>query len=211
LIDQAEEDGGADVFSAERPGHHGGKDIEGGGLATTRFWGIKTQARAEVEGGEGVGVGGPEAEGIGSAGRQDEVKGITGSDLVQDVRAGLAMLAVHGFGPRLDGGQLDGVGLGLEVELGAVFGDLGVEGFDAELEAFGFGAAGAVVFGRGEAGEEGKGVLIAGLMDWGRGGLVDSWMDGCSMLDSGCWNLDIGFASCGSEVWELWSFGVSEC
>src|SRR5207244_3726405 len=81
LIDEAEEDGGADVFSAERSGHNGGEDNEGGGHAATRYCGRVTLAQAES----------------------------------------------------------------------------GVEGFDAELEAFGFGAARAVVFGGGEAGEEGKG------------------------------------------------------
>ncbi len=92
-------------------------------------------------------MGGPEAEGIGSARRQEEVKGITGGDLVQDFGA------IYGLGPEFDGGQLDGVGLGLEVKFGAVFGDFGVEGFDAEVEAFGFGASGAVVLGGGELGE----------------------------------------------------------
>jgi hypothetical protein len=41
----------------------------------------------------------------------------------------------------------------LAVEFGAAFGDFGVEGFDTEVEAFGLGAAGAVVLGGGQQGQ----------------------------------------------------------
>jgi hypothetical protein len=34
LVHEAEEDGGGKVFGAEGPGHQGGEDVEGGGLAT---------------------------------------------------------------------------------------------------------------------------------------------------------------------------------
>ena len=86
-----------------------------------------------------------------SAGRQDEVKRISGGGLVQSFGA------IYGFGPRYDVGELDGIGLRFQVEFGAAFGDFGVEGLDAEAEAFGLGAARAVVFGRGKAGETGEG------------------------------------------------------
>jgi hypothetical protein len=34
LVHHAKEHGGGQVFRAQRPGHHGGEDVEGGGFAT---------------------------------------------------------------------------------------------------------------------------------------------------------------------------------
>ena len=106
-----------------------------------------------------MGVGGPEGHGIGRAGRQDEVEGVAAGDLVESFGA------IHRFWPRLDGRQLDGVGLRFQIEFSPTFGDFGVEGFDAEVEAFGFGAASAVVFGGGEAGEAGEGFGVRGGLE----------------------------------------------
>jgi hypothetical protein len=55
---------------------------------------------------------------------------------------------------------LDGVGLRFQVEFGAAFGDFGVEGFDAEVKAFGLAAACAVVFGGRKTGEGGEGLSV---------------------------------------------------
>ena len=46
--------------------------------------------------------------------------------------------------------------------LRADFGDFGVEGFNAEVKAFGLGATRAVVFGGGKTGEAGEGVGVRG-------------------------------------------------
>src|ERR1051325_11736283 len=90
---------------------------------------------------KGVGVSGPEREDLGSTWRQDDGALETGPDLVQD------FATVHGFGPRFNGWQLDGAGLGVVAQLGSSFGDLGVKGFKADLKALGLGMAQAVILG----------------------------------------------------------------
>jgi len=82
--------------------------------------------------------------------------------------------------------------VGNEGRWGAVPGDFGVEGFDADMQAAGFGFARAVVIGWGETGQAGENLLIAerivGFMDWAT--LLDWWITG--FVDGGGWRGGIG-------------------
>ena len=154
LVDEAKEDRSGQVLGAQGARGHGGEKIEGGGLATLRFGGSEVQARGVKKGVESVGVSGPEGEDRGRAGRQDDGAHEAGEDLVQD------LCVVDGLGPGFNEGQLDGAGLGVVIGFESAPGDFGVEGFEADAEAGGFGLAGAVVLGGGEGGEAGEGVGV---------------------------------------------------
>ncbi|HWI57504.1 MAG TPA: hypothetical protein VNZ22_09770, partial [Bacillota bacterium] len=154
LVHQAEEDGGGDVFGAQRPGHEGGEDIQGGGFAAVAVGGREVQARAMQKRTRRMGMGAPEGQGIGSAGWQDQVAGETGGDLGEDIGAG------DWFGPGFNVRQGQGAALDFVIELGLEAGDFAVEGVFADAQAFGFGIAEAVVLGGGEAGEALEGLFV---------------------------------------------------
>lgn len=147
---EAEEDRGGEVFGAQSARGHGGDEIDGGGLATLGLDGSEVQARGVEKGAEGVGVGAPEGERVGSAGWQDHTEHEAVGDPVEDVRT------VHRLGPGFNGRQFDGTGLGVVVSFESAPGDFGVEGFDADAEAPGVAFADAVVLGGGELGETGE-------------------------------------------------------
>jgi len=126
---------------------------------------MQVQPRRLGEGVNGMGMGNPEGEDNRGAGRQVEVIVETIIDLVE--KAG-------GVEDRLGPGdkffEFDAVGRGIVFEaLGAFEGglfefagalDAGVESADAEIEAFGFGAAEAVVLGEGQLREAGEGLIV---------------------------------------------------
>ena len=85
-------------------------------------------------------VSGEEGQGIGGTGRQDNVKGIAGGDLVHKFRC-----VEHGAGPWLDDGEFDGVGLGVVGNLRAAACDFSIERGDAQAQMLGFGAANTIV------------------------------------------------------------------
>ena len=142
LVDEAEQDGGGEVFGANGPGRESGDNVEGGGLAAAALGRGNVEAGALDEGGETVSVSVPESEGVGGAGRENKVMVEAVGDLGQDFRA------VDGFGPglrRAEGGEC-GLQHGVLVELVADAGDFGVEGFDADAQFAGKSFAGPVVF-----------------------------------------------------------------
>jgi hypothetical protein len=100
-----------------------------------------------------VGVNGPEGEDDGGAWGQVEVKEEAVEELVKEGRG-----VGDGVGPGLDGLEADFVGLDVIFQ-GASALDGVVEGGEAEVKAFGFGATDEVVFGGGEAGEAGESLL----------------------------------------------------
>lgn len=50
LVGKAEEDGCGEVFGADRPGHQGGDNVEGGGFAATGFgdWRLRRGVRRKA-------------------------------------------------------------------------------------------------------------------------------------------------------------------
>jgi len=147
VVHEAKEDGGGDVLGAQGPRGHGGEEIEDGGLATLRLGGSEVQARRVEERGNCVGVGVPEGDGHGRAGRQNGIVGEAGGDLGQDFRT------IHRLWSGFNGWQFDGAGLRFVVNIGSAPGNLGIEGFKADAQARRFGLARAVVLGGGEGGE----------------------------------------------------------
>jgi len=147
VVHEAKEDGGGDILGAQGPRGHGGEEIEDGGLATLRLGGSEVQARRVEERGNCVGVGVPEGDGHGRAGRQNGIVGEAGGDLGQDFRT------IHRLWPGFNGWQFDGAGLRFVVNIGSAPGNLGIEGFKAYAQARRFGLARAVVLGGGEGGE----------------------------------------------------------
>jgi len=100
-----------------------------------------------MERGDGVGVGGEEGEDDTAAGGQIAVGGVAAEDLVEEGRG-----VGDGLGPGFDDVQDEVAGVGVVDEESAFF-DVFVEGGDADAEAFGFGAADAVVVQGGECGQ----------------------------------------------------------
>jgi hypothetical protein len=92
-------------------------------------------------------MGGEQGEGIGGAGRQDNVEGEAAGDFVEDL--GDVGDRVR---PGLEGGEVNGVGVGV-IKLSAEAFDFCVEGAEAEVETFGFVAADVVVLDEREPGE----------------------------------------------------------
>jgi len=160
---------------------HGGHDIEGGGFAAAGFGGSEVEARGSGKGGDGIGVRDPEGENDGGAGVEVEVKEEAVMDLVKE-GGGVG----DGFGPGGELGQDDGIGLGVVFEAAGAF-DFVIEGGEAEVEAFGFGAADVVVFDGGEAGEAAevlfKGCSSCRLRGGGRGRTLTIGRGGGGRLD----------------------------
>jgi hypothetical protein len=50
LVDDAEQNGGFHVFSAQRPGSHGSEDLEGGGFAAATLGRMEVESRGLVKG-----------------------------------------------------------------------------------------------------------------------------------------------------------------
>src|ERR1043166_1321214 len=121
------------------------------------------------KGAEGVGMSGPESEGVGSAGRQDNAENEAVGDLVQD------FCAIDGLGPGFNESQFDGASLGVVVGDESAPGDFGVEGFEPDAEPDGFCRADAVVLSGGELGEAGEGFGIVGIVTWLNGYIV-TWV-----------------------------------
>ena len=140
LVNDAEEDGGFQIFGAERPGRHRSEDLERGGFATAAFRGMEVEPRGLVKSAESVSVSTPEGDGNASAGADGEVELEAGEDLSEDLSA------VDGFGPGFEFREFDGIGLGIIKELGAASGDQAIEGASAQAEAFGFLEANTVIF-----------------------------------------------------------------
>jgi len=135
----AEQDGGFQVMGTKDFGAHGSQNVKGGRFAAARFGGSEVKARGEGKSGEGMSVSGPEGQDHGGAGRQPEVNGVAIVDLVKEGRG-----VEDRLGPGLELFQTDVVGLGVIFQgTGAVHGI--IEAGEAEVEAFGFGAADAVV------------------------------------------------------------------
>jgi hypothetical protein len=155
LIDEAEQDCGAEVFGAERAGAESGQDIEGGGFAAAAGGGAEVESRGNVENLVCMSVAGPESKGVGRAVGKEEVKGMAFGDGGEN-GADIA----DRFRPGDDFGEVEGVGF--DVELGADAGDFKVEGGDADAESLGLGLTEAIVFGGREFGqaEEGGGVGV---------------------------------------------------
>ena len=78
VSDEAEQDGGADVFGAQGARGHGGQNIQGGGFAAAALEGMEVKARCLDEGIGSVAVTSPEGHGIGGAAGQDDVTGVAG-------------------------------------------------------------------------------------------------------------------------------------
>ena len=159
-FDDAEQDGGGDVFGAESFRDPAGEEVEGGGFAATAFGGEKVQARGDEEGVENMGVSSPKNSGDRRAVGQDDGAGDAFAQAVQEA-GGVG----DGFGPGFELGEVDGIGEAEVFDLGADAGDFFVEGDGADAEVAGFLGADAVVVGDREEGEAGEGGII-GIFDF---------------------------------------------
>src|ERR1043166_9282745 len=139
LVNEAEEDGRGDVFRAQGPRSHGGKEIQSGGLPAVRLRRGQIQARGVKEGGKGVRVRIPKGGGNGGAGRQDHLEAEALADLMQN------FLAIDRFWPWRNAGQFDGVRLIVVANLRSALSHFAVEGLQADAQTSRFGLAGAVV------------------------------------------------------------------
>ena len=158
-VDDAVHDGRCEAFAAQGTGEHRGHDVQAGGFAAAMYDGKEVEARAEVEGPEGVGMRDPDGEDDGGASRGEELEDEALGDFVEQGRS-----VENRLGPGVEVGQYDGIGLGIVFEAAAAI-DFAVEGGEAQAEAIGFGTAGAVVLGEGKLGEAVEG----GVFGFGAG------------------------------------------
>jgi uncharacterized protein YunC (DUF1805 family) len=100
---------------------------------------MEVEARGLVKGVENVGVSIPQSEGRAGAVAEGELQVEAGEDVGEDLGT------VDGLGPGFEVREFDSIGLGIVGELGAAASNLGIEGANAQSEAFGFGEANAVV------------------------------------------------------------------
>jgi hypothetical protein len=157
-IDDAEEDSGFEIVGAEAFGGESGQEAQGGGFAAARFGGGEVEAGSLGKGADGMGMKGPEGENDGGARREVKVKESPVVDEVEESRS-----VGDRFRPGNELMKLDGVGLSFVIEgTGALDGI--VEGAEAEVEAFGLGAADEVVVKRREFGEASEG--LRGIFDF---------------------------------------------